>query len=118
MRADIEIERTGDEVAVLTVKGEHDTSTAQSLRSAITKLLDEGVAVVIDLTPSTFADSSVLGVLLNGRRRARARDLGLTLVIEEGAAPELRRILDVTGLGAMIPLFAARDAAIKAALSP
>ena len=46
---------------MLTISGEHDLSTAQELRSQLTELLDGDRGIVVDLSPATFVDSSILG---------------------------------------------------------
>jgi anti-sigma B factor antagonist len=73
---ELALKRTDSGVAVLTISGEHDLSTAPILRRRLDGLLDEGTAVVVDLSPATFVDSSILGVILDaaaGRpRRGRA----------------------------------------------
>jgi len=74
----IGLDRSGTGVAVLSVQGEHDVYTAPSLTEQVEGLIDERVPFVIDLTPATFVDSSVLRVLLEARRRAEA--LGLQVL--------------------------------------
>src|SRR3990172_5155280 len=72
----IELDRSGSGVAVLSVQGEHDVYTAPSLTEQVEGLIDERVPFVIDLTPATFVDSSVLRVLLEARRRADEEGVG------------------------------------------
>ncbi len=87
-----------DGVRVLRLRGEHDLYTAPPLREGITSLLDEGAPVVVDLTAATFIDSSILGVLLGGLRRAREGGGSFVLVLAADAEPTVRRIFEVTGL--------------------
>ncbi len=67
---ELALERNDAGLTVLTISGEHDLSTAPTLRRRIDSLLDEGTPTLIDLSPATFIDSSILGVILDGRRRA------------------------------------------------
>ena len=90
-------------VSVVAVHGEHDVYTAPTLREHLSSLLEDGTPVVVDLTPATFLDSSILGVLLGGLRRAREHDSGFALVIGYDSVPTVRRIFEVTGL---VPVFA------------
>jgi anti-sigma B factor antagonist len=107
------LERTDDGLSVLTISGEHDLSTAPELRRRLDELLDEGTACVIDLSPSTFIDSSILGVILDGRRRAADRNVSFAVVHSNGA-DAVNRVLEVTGLRAELPVHARREDAFAA----
>ena len=98
---------------MLTISGEHDLSTAPAMRRRLTVLLDEGTPTVLDLSPATFIDSSILGVILDGRRRAADNDVGFAVVHSDGA-DAVDRVLEVTGLRAELPVHAGRDAAVAA----
>jgi anti-sigma B factor antagonist len=113
----IEVDRSGDGVAVVVVIGEHDVYTAPSLRDQIQSVLKEQRPVVIDLTPATFVDSSVLRVLLEARRQAEEEGLGFAVALGEGEAEGVRRILDVTGLMKIFPVLPAREEALETARS-
>jgi anti-sigma B factor antagonist len=101
-------------LAVVTISGEHDLSTAPKLRRRLDSLLDDGTTTVVDLSPATFVDSSVLGVILDGRRRAAEADVGFAVFHSEGA-DAVDRVLEVTGLRAELPVYARRDEALAAA---
>jgi anti-sigma B factor antagonist len=105
----------GDGVAVVTVEGEHDVYTAPSLTEQLETLLKEGMPFVIDLTPATFVDSSVLRVLLEARRRADERGVGFAVALGQDDSGPVRRVLDITGLVPVLPVHKAREEAIEAA---
>jgi anti-sigma B factor antagonist len=105
----------GDGVAVVVVEGEHDVYTAPSLNEKLDSLIDEGSPLVIDLTPATFVDSSVLRVLLEAKRHAEERGLGFAVALAQDDSGPVRRVLDITGLVPVLPVHAGRDAAIEAA---
>jgi anti-sigma B factor antagonist len=109
---ELAIERTDSGVAVLTISGEHDLSTAPILRRRLEGLLDEGTAVVVDLSPATFVDSSILGVILDGRRGAATAGIGFAIVHANGA-DAVDRVLEVTGLRAELPVHASREEAFS-----
>jgi anti-sigma B factor antagonist len=111
---ELALERTDAGTAVLTISGEQDLSTAPELRRRLDGLLDEGTAVVVDLSPATFIDSSILGVILDGRRRASDAGTGFAVAHSEGAEA-VDRVLEVTGLRAELPVHAVRDEAIDSA---
>jgi anti-sigma B factor antagonist len=107
---DLALERNESGLAVLTISGEHDLSTAPNLRRRLDSLLDERTAMVVDLSPATFIDSSILGVILDGRRRAAASGIGYAVVHTNGA-DAVDRVLEVTGLRAELPVHARREEA-------
>jgi anti-sigma B factor antagonist len=106
------LERTDAGLAVLTISGEHDLSTAPNLRRRLDGLLDEGTATVVDLSPATFIDSSILGVILDGRRRAAKAEIGYAVVHSNGA-DAVDRVLEVTGLRAELPVHSGREEAVS-----
>src|SRR4051794_41777632 len=66
----IVLDETAGDVVVVVVEGEHDIYTAPTLRERLEEALGRGGGIVVDLTAATFVDSSVLGALLDARRRA------------------------------------------------
>ena len=66
----IVLDDTAGDVVVVVVEGEHDIYTAPTLRERLDEALGRGGGIVVDLTAATFVDSSVLGALLDARRRA------------------------------------------------
>jgi anti-sigma B factor antagonist len=105
----------GDGVAVVVVEGEHDVYTAPSLSEQLDSLLEERTPLVIDLTPATFVDSSVLRVLLETRRRADESGVGFAVALGQDDSGPVRRVLDITGLVPVLPVHAERESAIAAA---
>jgi anti-sigma B factor antagonist len=102
-------------LTLLTITGEHDLSTAPELRRRLEEVLGEGTGVVVDLSRATFIDSSILGVILDAKRRAAEAKVGYAVLHTNGADP-VDRVLEVTGLRAELPVHAAREAATSAAL--
>ena len=93
---------TADGRAVVAVDGELDAYTSHELRTCLAELDEEGVTrIAVDLRRLTFVDSSGLGVLMGAARRAR--DRGGQVVLRE-VSPQIRRVLDVTGLSDLLPL--------------
>ena len=111
---ELALERNESGVAVLTISGEHDLSTAPSLRRRLDGLLDEGVATVLDLSPATFIDSSILSVILDGRRRSAEAKIGFAVARSNGS-DAVDRVHEVTGLRAELPVHARPEEAIMAA---
>ena len=68
----------GDGVAVVAVAGEADLYTAPELKAALADAIEGGArCVLVDLSQTTFIDSTTLGVLMGARQAAapaRRRD--------------------------------------------
>jgi anti-sigma B factor antagonist len=92
---------------VIALSGEHDLSTAPELRARLHDLA-EANAVIIDLDETTFVDSSILGVLVGGLRRARESDVPFGIVLSGDAHPAIRRIFELTGLHDVFPIYPSR----------
>src|SRR5918996_2955397 len=111
----IVLDDTAGDVVVVVIEGEHDIYTGPTLRERLDEALDRGGGVVVDLTGATFVDSSVLGALLDARRRAHDATQGFVVCIGETVEPGAQRILDITGLVPVLPVLRKREEAIKAA---
>src|SRR3954451_8304377 len=114
----IVLDETADDVVVVVVEGEHDIYTAPTLRERLEEALARGGGIVVDLTGATFVDSSVLGALLDARRRAIEAGQGYVVCVGDTVEPGVQRILDITGLVPVLPVLRGRDEAIEAARSP
>ena len=110
----VTIDRSEPGVAVVSLRGEHETYTAPKLERELDGLLDEGVALVVDLTEATFVDSSVVSVLLRIREAAAATDLAFFLVMDDRTGSSVRTLFEVTGLRAVFPVAASREEAVDA----
>jgi anti-sigma B factor antagonist len=114
---EIALERTDAGLTLLTISGEHDLSTAPDLRRQLDALIAEGSPVVIDLSPASFVDSSILGVILDGKRRAAGTGIGFAVLHANGTS-SVGRVLEVTGLRSELPVHRQREQATSAAGSP
>ena len=79
----IVLDDTAGDVVVVVVEGEHDIYTAPTLRERLDEALGRGGGIVVDLTAATFVDSSVLGALLDARRRAIEAGQGFVVCVGE-----------------------------------
>jgi anti-sigma B factor antagonist len=102
--------RQEGDVAVLAAAGEVDVYTAPDLDGALSDALADGRArVVVDLSDVTFLDSTGLGVLVKGLKGAREAGGWLHLVV---TSERIRKIFDITGLDAAMPMFDTVDDAL------
>jgi anti-sigma B factor antagonist len=111
----IVLEDAAEDVVMVVVEGEHDIYTAPTLRERLDEAIGRGNGVVVDLTGATFVDSSVLGALLDARRRALDAGQGFVVCVGDEVEPGVQRILDITGLVPVLPVVNGREEAIRAA---
>jgi anti-sigma B factor antagonist len=91
--------------------GEVDLYTAPDLKEELVRVVDEGAQhVVVDLTDTTFIDSTTLGVLLGCLKRLRPAGT-MTLVCGN---PSIRKIFEITLLDRVFTIVDARDDAVVA----
>ena len=83
-----------DQRHVVAVSGEIDLFTAPELKSALGEALESGhTRIVVDLTNTSFLDSTALGVLIGAVKRLRSRDGVLTIVnIDPNPHENLQRV--------------------------
>jgi anti-sigma B factor antagonist len=112
----LETEVVGPEEYVIAVAGEVDLYTCPEFKEELLRVADEGaVHVVVDLTQTTFIDSTGLGVLLRGVERLRRREDGRLSVVCTDA--NMRRLFEITGLDRIFGVYASRSQAFAAAAS-
>ena len=100
-----------DGACVLSLVGEIDVYTAPRLKEAIVEQIDDGcVNIIVDLEGVGFIDSSGLGVLVSGLRRAKERDGAIRLVCTR---ENVLKIFRITGLDKVFPIFARLEEAVE-----
>jgi len=110
--AHIEIETHGDD-PVVRVTGEVDLSNADALRTDIVAAVPHDAnGLVLDLTKTTYLDSSGIRLLFDLAERLHARRQRLVLVVDEAAL--VRRVVVLTKLDDAVPLLQGVDAALEA----
>jgi anti-sigma B factor antagonist len=102
-----------DGTPVVAIAGEIDLFTAPEFKQAVSAGLQGGDhSVVVDLSETTFIDSSSLGVLIGAHRRAQARGGSLVVVCDNDA---IVKTFHITGLDGVFTLLPSLDAAEEAA---
>jgi anti-sigma B factor antagonist len=93
-----------DGTHIVAVAGEIDLFTAPEFKQRVSAPIDEGRRhVVVDLTETTFIDSSSLGVLIGAHRRLKRRNGSLTVVCENEAIVKTFRITGLDGVFTLLP---------------
>ena len=101
-----------DDRHVVAVRGEIDLFTAPDLKTMLLAAIDDGKSrIVVDLSETTFLDSTAHGVLIGAVKRLRARDGILTLVNTDA---NIAKTFEITGLDQIFTISASRDEAIAA----
>jgi anti-sigma B factor antagonist len=107
-----DVTRVGGAV-VVRLAGELDLHNAPEVRDALLDVAGEGPErIVVDLTEVDFADSTVLGVLVE----TRGRLLNTRALVLVSPALEIRRALETSGLDRHLPVHDSVEAALAAAL--
>ena len=104
-------DRTVDrDTHVVAVSGEVDLFTAPEFKQRVMAPIAAGVdRVVVDLTETTFVDSSSLGVLIGAHRRLKSRGGRLVVACDREAIVKTFRI---TGLDSVFSLVDSVEAAL------
>lgn len=110
----IDVERIGA-VDVVTLRGEHDLSTATDVSRRIDSALETASGLAIDLSQTTFIDSAVLRVLITAQERASAQGAGFAIAVADSSGHGVHRLLTLTGLDAKLSTRPSREDAIAAA---
>ena len=97
---------------VLAVRGEIDLFTAPELKQVLAESIEGGrIRIIVDLTDTTFLDSTALGVLIGAVKRLRSRDGALAIVnIDDNIA----KTFEITGLDQIFTIMPTRDEAVDA----
>ena len=108
---DISDRKVDDETHVIAVTGEIDLFTAPEFKQRMSALIDAGRSrLVVDLSETTFIDSSSLGVLIGAHRRLKLRG-GALLVVSDNEA--ITKTFKITGLDGVFTLTSSIDEALS-----
>jgi anti-sigma B factor antagonist len=108
---DIVDRRLDAETHIVAVTGEIDLFTAPEFKQRVSGPIDEGrTRVIVDLTETTFIDSSSLGVLIGAHRRLRRLEGSLVIVCSNDAIIKTFRITGLDGVFTIVPTL---DAALN-----
>jgi anti-sigma B factor antagonist len=106
----ISTEHPEPNVAVIELKGEVDLYTCPELKDELLRVIGDGaILVVVDLTETTFIDSTGLGVLIRGVERLTTEDGRLAVVCID---PNMVKVFEVTGLDRVFTIYSTREEAL------
>ena len=105
---DIEDRRIDDDTHLVAVSGEIDLFTALEIKQRLSAPIDAGRSqLVVDLSATTFIDSSSLGVLIGAHRRLKLRGGSLVVVCTNEAITKTLKITGLDGVFTVAPSIAA-----------
>jgi anti-sigma B factor antagonist len=111
MEIDLSTTEYGDGVASVAVAGEVDLYTAPALKAAISETIDNGTrSLLVDLSRTTFIDSTTLGVLMGAVKRLRPTGGELAIACSD---PNVRKIFAITLLDRIFAIYDTPDEAIE-----
>jgi anti-sigma B factor antagonist len=97
---------------VVSVRGEIDLFTAPEFKARIHDAIEAGRdVVVVDLSGTTFIDSSSLGVLISAHRRLKMRGGRLVVACD---VPAVLNTFKITGLDSVLEMASTREEALAA----
>jgi len=103
--------RIDDETHVIAVAGEIDLFTAPEFKQRVGAPIDDGIrTIVVDLSKTTFVDSSSLGVLIDAHKRLKIRKGELVVVVDDKT---IRNTFKVTGLDGLFSMVRTREEALQ-----
>ena len=106
----LELEQLGD-VVVAHMSGEVDLSNATSVTERlIAAVPNSATALVLDLSETTYLDSSGVRMLFELAQRLRNRGQGLELVVPDES--NVKRVLLLTEVERVVPMSGSVDAAV------
>jgi anti-anti-sigma factor len=106
----VEITCATDDVAVVTLFGEHDLGRYETLMAALASAVRRAPNVVVDLSQCAFVDSTTLTLLLHTQDIISKDDGGFAVVIPPDAG-SVARLADLVNLGEMLPILPSLEAA-------
>jgi anti-sigma B factor antagonist len=100
-----------DTASIVSLSGEVDLYAAPEFKQRLLELIEAGAAlVVVDLSKTTFIDSTTLGVLMGALSRLRQQEGDLSLVCRD---QNMIRVFEITGLDRVFSIYSTRVEAVK-----
>lgn len=110
MEMDLKITvRNERKVPVIDLTGELDAYTSSRFRETMLELIENGTpSLIISMNEVEYIDSSGLGALVGGLKRATERSGKIAIVCNN---PQIKKVFEITGLERVFPLYKAEDEA-------
>ena len=99
------------EIGIVKLRGEHDLTTKRDVSEALAEAVECAPLVLVDLSECTFADSSLMHVLVEARARV-GDGPGTIGVLIPPSATAVRRLAGLAALTEVVSLYESRADAI------
>lgn len=107
VHTEIRTERSGEDTFVVALAGEHDLYTVPKVQEALCSVIAAGATtIIVDLTETTFLDSTMLHVLLGARNELEGGQLRLVT-----SDPNIKRVFEIAGMDRLFDFYSSRRAA-------
>jgi anti-anti-sigma factor len=107
----VRVDRVGDSLWIVELHGEHDLSTAPSLHGELATIFTQESTVVLDLSETTFIDSSILSELISAQHLVDDEDKRLAIVAPSERFPA--RLIDMVSATHLFAIFERRAEALR-----
>jgi anti-sigma B factor antagonist len=111
------VDQFGSSSWQISLLGEHDLSTLPQIRNVLDQVFSQGTNIVIDLSDTTFIDSSVIAALIDAQVRANA-NAGEELVVVAPPGTRAADVIDLAGVRPMLRVYESRPDATDALPPP
>ena len=106
------LDLSGDDVVVARLSGEIDLSNAAEVGDELASgVPNSALGLVLDLTATTYLDSSGVHLIFDLAERLRTRQQQLRIVVPAGAP--VRRVLRIVELDDTVPVIASVEEAVE-----
>jgi len=110
MNFGIKTEQVGDDSYIISLSGEVGLYTAPDFKQQLLQVIGDGAKqVIVDLSKTTFIDSTTLGVLVGGVKRLRPNGGQLSLVCSNR---KITKTFEITGLDRVFTIYPTRVDAV------
>ena len=110
MLADVAVVEPRLGAVVVELSGEHDLLTQGELDDLLVKLIRSQDLVVVDISKTTFIDSSFIYGLFAANKEASER--GTTFRVQLGTASMVERVIAITHIGDDVEIVGSREEAL------
>jgi len=104
------VRRSPGGAVVLQLLGEHDLATRDATDELLAQLVDSNDVVVVDLSETSYIDSSILHSIVRAHQRAAGR--GSKLRVQLGSAAIVRKMFEVSELTSYLDVVPEREQAL------
>ena len=100
-----------DQIVAVCLEGDFDLSNAPALGEEVGRALENGNNLILDLSRTTFIDSSVIHVLVNASRAVTGSERAV--VLQLGTAGIVERALEIAEIESVLPRVHERQEAVR-----